>query len=213
MTAPVAPKQLHWSKLTGWVPRLFRQPESDHETVITPGDRGTIGLGTAGWATAPTDGQTDSGRDSLLSLMSLYASQYASYTTLLWQVPALGLTAQSFLLTIALDPGSSTGGRVTASLLGALIAGASMALMHDQRGRAIHYGALLRRLAGSDGLGLGILLWPLNDNDGTPRQTDAVAIWEVDHRIYHVWRLLLILLMAADGIALFIVLVDPAWAK
>jgi hypothetical protein len=213
MTAPVAPTQSYWSKLTGWVPQLFRQPEGGRETAIAPGDRGTLGLGSAGWAAAPTEGQTDSGRDSLLSLMSLYASQYASYTTLLWQVPALGLTAQSFLLTIALDPGSSTGGRVIASLLGALIAGASMALMHDQRGRAIHYAGLLRRLAGSDGLGLGLLLGPLNNNDGTPRHTDAVAIWEVDHRIYLVWRVLLVLLIAADGIALIMVLVDPAWAK
>jgi hypothetical protein len=36
--------------------------------------------------------------DQLISLLSVYAGQYASYTTLLWQVPALSLTAQAFLL-------------------------------------------------------------------------------------------------------------------
>jgi hypothetical protein len=41
--------------------------------------------------------------DQLISLLGVYANQYASCTTLLWQVPALSLTAQAFLLTIALS--------------------------------------------------------------------------------------------------------------
>ena len=45
--------------------------------------------------------------DQLTSLLGVYASRYASYTTLLWQVPALSLTAQAFLLTIALSRGRS----------------------------------------------------------------------------------------------------------
>lgn len=32
--------------------------------------------------------------DQLIALLGVSASQYASYTTLLWQVPALSLTAQ-----------------------------------------------------------------------------------------------------------------------
>ena len=37
-------------------------------------------------------------RGDLVSLLGVYAGQAGSYTTLLWQVPALSFTGQSFLL-------------------------------------------------------------------------------------------------------------------
>jgi hypothetical protein len=46
--------------------------------------------------------------DQLISLLGVYASQYASYTALMWQVPALSLTAQAFLLTLALGHANGT---------------------------------------------------------------------------------------------------------
>ena len=54
-------------------------------------------------------------RDHMIALLSIYASQVGSYTTLLWQVPALSLTAQSFLLTIALSGVNGATARVTAA--------------------------------------------------------------------------------------------------
>src|SRR6266567_2276116 len=42
----------------------------------------------------PIKNEQDEIPDSLVSLLSLYGGQFGSYTTLLWQVPALGLTAQ-----------------------------------------------------------------------------------------------------------------------
>jgi hypothetical protein len=36
----------------------------------------------------------------MVALLNVYTGQFASYTTLLWQVPALGLTAQAFLMTM-----------------------------------------------------------------------------------------------------------------
>lgn len=85
--------------------------------------------------------------DSKASLLAVYATQFSSYSSLLWQVPALGLTAQSFLLTIALTHGNSKGATVMASGLGMLIAVASISLMHDQRGFATTHAWLVRQLA------------------------------------------------------------------
>jgi hypothetical protein len=161
----------------------------------------------------PPLGNTNLNEDNLISVMSVYAAQFASYTTLLWQVPALGLTAQSFLLTIALGTDSARAPRLIASLLSALIAGASWALMHDQRGRAINYETLVRRLAASESLQLGQVLGTLDTKDGKPRQTDAVGVWAVDHTNYHVWRGLMILFAVADGVIVAVTLLNPSWAK
>jgi hypothetical protein len=154
------------------------------------------------------------GASEQISLMSLYAGQYASYTTLLWQVPALGLTAQSFLLTIALQSDSGPHAREIASVLGALIAGASCWLMHDQRGRAINFAAVLRRLSRSSQLNLPEFVGSIDISDGNQPHTDAARMWDVDHLIYGVWQVLLGLLILADLTILVLTLfADHPWAK
>jgi hypothetical protein len=115
--------------------------------------------------------------DIKVNLLSLYATQFGSYTTLLWQVPALSLTAQSFLLTIAVGSESSKYARLIASGLSIIIALSSYALMHDQRGHAINYGALSRRLSKQLGL-VQILEGELNLDDAVPRITNAELVWE-----------------------------------
>jgi hypothetical protein len=82
--------------------------------------------------------------DALLTLLNVYTTQFGSYTTLLWQVPVLGLTAQAFLMTIALGMGISDDARIAASALSIIIAWASWRLMHTQRGRAINQAELAR---------------------------------------------------------------------
>jgi hypothetical protein len=62
--------------------------------------------------------------DQLISLLG-DSAQYASYTTLLWQVPALSLTAQAFLLTLALGHGNGTSAKVIAAALSGVISAAS----------------------------------------------------------------------------------------
>lgn len=114
--------------------------------------------------------------DQLISLLSVHASQFGSYTTLLWQVPALSLTAQSFLLTIALTNGNGKAAKLSAAVLSAIIAGASYALMHDQRGHAINHGELVRRL--SEKLFLKEFLGGnFTVDDGVPGETNAEDVW------------------------------------
>lgn len=135
--------------------------------------------------------------DDLLTLLNVYTTQFGSYTTLLWQVPALGLTAQAFLLTIALGSNISEAARVGAAVLSALIALASYSLMHSQRGRAINQAELARRtsskLALKSFLGGNFIL-----DDAVPSQTNAQDVWEVDHSIYQVWKICMLLFGIAD---------------
>lgn len=113
--------------------------------------------------------------DQLIALLGVYATQYASYTTLLWQVPALSLTAQAFLLTIALSNGNGTTAKVTVSALSMVISIASRLLMHDQRGHAINYGELAENL--SRKLDLVDFLGSVTADDGEPTKTDAADLW------------------------------------
>lgn len=115
-------------------------------------------------------------QDQMIALLGVYASQVGSYTTLLWQVPALSLTAQSFLLTIALTQGNGTIAKLISAMLSAVIAGSSYALMHDQRGHAINHGELAMRV--SERLCLGRLIdTDLDVDDGVPKPTDANYVW------------------------------------
>jgi hypothetical protein len=114
--------------------------------------------------------------DQLISLLGVYAAQYASYTTLLWQVPALSLTAQAFLLTIALSHANGTSAKVTAAALSAVISAASYALMHDQRGHANYFGELARRV--SVRLDIGRYLGGAMIAHGAAmNEADAEAVW------------------------------------
>jgi hypothetical protein len=60
-------------------------------------------------------------------------AQRSASDQMMWQVPALSLTAQSFLLTISIGNGASTGGRVLAAALGLIAALATIQLMLKHR--------------------------------------------------------------------------------
>jgi hypothetical protein len=135
--------------------------------------------------------------DALLTLLNVYTTQFGSYTTLLWQVPVLGLTAQAFLMTIALGMGISDDARIAASALSIIIAWASWRLMHTQRGRAINQAELARRV--SSALSLKQFLGgDFQVEDALPRKTNAQNVWDADHSIYHIWRVCMVLFFLAD---------------
>ena len=113
--------------------------------------------------------------DRLIALLNIFGTQYASYTTLLWQVPVLSLTAQAFLMTIALGNGGKPA-RITASALSMTIAVASYFLMHDQRGHAINNGELAKRISGRM-LTLQEFSKEIEEDDGVPKATNAEDIW------------------------------------
>lgn len=145
--------------------------------------------------------------DQLIALLGVYAGQVASYTNLLWQVPALGLTAQAFLLTIALTKGNGHTAKVVVAALSMVIAVASYFLMHDQRGRAINYGELAKQLSGKLEL-KAPFFDEVDTDDGVPRKTNAEDIWTWHGkrqvvagritRMYAAWRFCLLLFFFVD---------------
>jgi hypothetical protein len=156
--------------------------------------------------------------DQLINLLNIYATQVGSYTTLLWQVPALSLTAQSFLLTIALTAHNGEIAKVTAAGLSMVISLASYALMHDQRGHAINYGELAMRLSNKLPLGRLIETSLVGVDDGVPKGTDAYQLWTWHRegegplerrvtpragRMYAVWKGCMILFFLVDAGIIF----------
>lgn len=66
------------------------------------------------------------------------AARRAQQDGLMWQVPILSLTAQAFLLTIALGQGTSRFARVVAALLSVVAAALSILLMGKHRLNEVH---------------------------------------------------------------------------
>lgn len=150
----------------------------------------------------------------MVALLNVYTGQFGSYTTLLWQVPALGLTAQAFLMTIVLGGGSppvSPAARYIASVLSIVVAFASIWLMHDQRARAINHAEIAKRLS--------YRLWLTNLvgssfclDDAVPKAgTDTQNVWAVNRVIYQVWAGCMYLFIAADLVVICVVLAGTTW--
>ncbi len=141
-----------------------------------------------------------------LALLTVYTTQFGSYTTMLWQVPALGLTAQAFLMTIALGSPISDDARIAAAALSMIIAWASQSLMHSQRGRAINQAELAKRISAKL-----FLKQYLGDDfaldDAVPSQTNARDVWEVDHKIYAIWKICMLIFVAVD----IVVIISVVW--
>lgn len=79
------------------------------------------------------------------SLYAVTASRRQAYDTLLWQTPALSLTAQAFLYRIILGGGTSLKARALASLLAGITAFASFQLMKKHRYYEKDASSLLRK--------------------------------------------------------------------
>jgi hypothetical protein len=160
----------------------------------------------AGGPAAQRESLSDEARVSLLaSLLTVHSTQFSSYTSLLWQVPALSLTAQAFLLTLALSHGNDNLAKLIASALSMLIAIASSRLMRNQRNHAKNHGELALRI--SRELRLASQFGTLNVAE--PPGADAETVWAGwDRRIYGVWRATLISFLIADMVVIFSVILS-----
>lgn len=149
-----------------------------------------------------------------IALLNVYTSQFGSYTTLLWQVPALGLTAQAFLMTIVLGTGSppiSHAARYAASALSIIIAYASYHLMHDQRARAINYAELAKRISYKLSL-TNFLGGSFDLNDAVPKSgTDAQNVWSTNRFIYGIWMVCMFLFAIIDAFVIISLLSGASW--
>lgn len=77
--------------------------------------------------------ESQSSKDVLLAQYGVVAARRQNFDAMVWQVPALALTAQAFLMTIALGPETGHLARIAAGLLSALAALMSVQLLLRQR--------------------------------------------------------------------------------
>lgn len=151
-------------------------------------------------------------RDDLLTLLNVYSTQVGSYTTMLWQVPALGVAAQAFLMTIVLGSrsGSSDGSKYAASALSIIIAFASWRLMYTQHGRAVNHNELAKRVTRK------LFLDDLLDGDfarraAVPMIGSAENVWAVNHRTYYIWVLCMVLFIVVDLLVIISTAAGFSW--
>jgi len=98
-------------------------------------------------AAATQAGSRELTPDAQAALLAVYAGQFGSYTTLLWQVPALSLTAQAFLFTIALAKDVDPGARAVTGMLSVVTSLMSIYLMVSHRIHAERQGRVAMDLA------------------------------------------------------------------
>jgi hypothetical protein len=72
-------------------------------------------------------------QDVTLAAYQVITARRTAYDSMMWQSPGLGLTAQAFLMTIALAPDTKIVARLLASLLGCVVALLSIQLMAKHR--------------------------------------------------------------------------------
>jgi hypothetical protein len=72
-------------------------------------------------------------REEMLVMYQVVAARRQNFDAMVWQVPALSLTAQAFLLVIALGPGSGHLARIAAGMLSAVTALMSVQLLLRHR--------------------------------------------------------------------------------
>lgn len=89
--------------------------------------------------------------DVLLAQYQVVAARRQNFDVLVWQVPALGLTAQAFLMTIALGPGAGHLARIATGLLSALAALMSVHLLLRHRMHEVADNRWLRAFERSQG--------------------------------------------------------------
>jgi hypothetical protein len=140
---------------------------------------------------------------------STEARRLATYQ-MMWQVPALSLTAQSFLLTISLGSGTVTG-RVIASGLGAIAAFATIQLLLKQRCMELTQSRILERIEADHNLQplhthpamVASWAWPgpahdWEDTTGRLGALRCLRLFLVNTRALNVWLLTLCMFTFAD---------------
>lgn len=147
----------------------------------------------------------------ILALLNVYTSQFGSFTTLLWLVPAIGLIAQAFLMTTVLDGTGPDAARWAAAAISIVIAFASIQLMHDQRARAINHAELAKRASYRLSL-TGLLGGSFGLDDAVPKKgADAQNVWATNRAIYAIWCVCMYLFVVVDALVIYSLVSGNTW--
>jgi hypothetical protein len=109
------------------------------------------------------------------SLYTVVAHRRTAFDTLMWQVPALGLAAQAFLLTIAYGSESSVAARCIAGGLGVVVALVAIQTMLKHRANEKTDNLILKEMESAVGIWIG--------SNHSPHDSPAVRGRAIQNRL------------------------------
>lgn len=113
------------------------------------------------------------GRAELLMIWQGVAAKRSGIDAMMWQTPALGMFAQAFLLTLALESGSSRWARLVAAALSLVLSLMVLQLMAKHRRHEMLQSLLLERIEQRLGLDSALGAFP---HGKTPHPDDAAKV-------------------------------------
>lgn len=141
---------------------------------------------------------------------SAIAARRTAFDTMMWQVPALGLAAQAFLLTIAFGSSSSNAARYISGALAMIVALVAIQTMLKHRSNELTDNLILERLEKLEGIEIGLGSSP----HAAPRERGrAVGNELIDgtfekHKSVHLWVISLCGFALAGGLAIVLTVCD-----
>jgi hypothetical protein len=135
---------------------------------------------------------------------SVAANRRYQYDFMMWQVPALSLTAQAFLFTIALQAEATRASRLIAAALALIVAAMSMQLMAKHRHHELTEARWLAAFEEEEHLAL--LHAPMSERGAKVRSWSPTA-----RSSYGVWMVGIALFGLAAITIMVISIVMPGW--
>jgi hypothetical protein len=156
----------------------------------------------------------DGGKDGLvkdyeLSIYEAMTNRRTTYDIMMWQAPILSLTAQAFLLTIALGADSSRLARLLAAGLALISALGSMHLMAKHRFSGNIDSRLLKHYEERIGIkkSLGISMHGIIEDRA--KMVDLKRRWYIRQSSFKLWMTILALFAVTAAIVLLITWLAP----
>lgn len=151
----------------------------------------------------------DARNEALLSAYAVVTARRTAFDSMMWQVPTLAMTAQAFLLNVALGSGSARTSRVIAAVLGMALSAMSMQLMAKHRFLEVLDSQLSEKferklnIAGATGASphARIATRAGSAYDDLP--------WWIRLSSYRLWLSGLLLFAVADGVSAVLAVVSP----
>lgn len=137
-------------------------------------------------------------RDAVLAVYSVLGARRTSFDTVMWQVPALAMAAQAFLLATSLDSGASRAWRIIAAALGLFLAWVSMQLMAKLRSLEIVDSRTLERIEIGLHIDTALGFAPHAHVRERIQRSPQRAAWWMRVSSFRLWIVVLGLLGAAD---------------
>jgi len=136
----------------------------------------------------PRLGKSEVPRELVGTVYSAIATRRTAFDTLMWQVPALGLTAQAFLLTIAYGASSSEVARLVASALALVVATVAIQTMRKHGANELTDSLLLESIEDTMGITVaGVHPHAKPDKRGPAVENDEFEKWSVEKRSFQLW--------------------------